>query len=204
MSSYIADPSPVSRLRRRSPRAGVTLLAALLTLLLTLSISGTANASPSPNSAQSTSVVLAQVQTIVDRAPNAGKYTAQQRQAIASELVAFGQQLKEDPALLRRLSQTATAQTDSRSMAPMWYPGVGWYIYLHHLTPSDQRWFMEVGVGVAAAAICAASGGTACAVAAIIAAILIPTISEYYTTRYCMEVEFTWSGRLHRLYYTYC
>ena len=89
---------------------------------------------------------------------------------------------------------------------PMWWGGLGWYSYLHHLTNSDQRWFLQVGAGAVAAGIRAATGRTGCAVAGIAAAVILPAVSEHDNPdpRICLEIELYYSGYLHDIYPTWC
>lgn len=141
---------------------------------------------------------LVRIERIIDQAPASASLSAGEERELAESLYDVARQIQ------AHRTAPSGALVDGTTVTPDWHIGVGWYIYFHHLTPADQRWFMEVGVGVVAAAICAASGGAVCAVAAIAAAVIIPTISEYYTPKYCLEVQLTWTGQLHKVYPEKC
>lgn len=149
------------------------------------------------------SSALQAVRRIVDSAPNAGQYSKQERDLIAQDLYAFGRELSEYLAA-HPDSYASSALRTPAEVTPFFTVGVGRFIYLHHVTPTDQRWMLQAGTGVLAAAICAASAGAACSVAAAIAAAAIPAVSEYFSPSYCLEMQFWYWGALHKAYRTRC
>jgi len=101
------------------------------------------------------------------------------------------------------LSQTVTLHFVGHSRV---LGRLGWYIYFHHITPNDQRWFLEVGVSAVALAICAGSGfdPAVCTYGIGIAGILVITIDHYYTPSYCLEIQINYWISLHNEYRTRC
>lgn len=90
------------------------------------------------------------------------------------------------------------------SVDPDWSIGLGWFVYFHHITPTDQRWFLTVGTVVVAGAIDVASGGTLGVVATVMAGVLVATIDDYYHPTGCLEIQLTYAGLLHNVYRTSC
>lgn len=107
-------------------------------------------------------------------------------------------------ALLNKLGQTTPANVTTGMVSPNWYIGLGWNIYFHDLSPTDQRWFLQVGVGSAAIAICAASAGALCVASSLIALAVITGISEYYHSSCWITVVVTYSGVLKSMSVDHC
>lgn len=125
--------------------------------------------------------------------PAAQQLTAAERESLAQRLYEMGTALRQNALL----SSGAIA-------APEMSIGFGWYIYLHNVTPSDQRFLINASVGSIAAVICAASAGTACGIAGVAAAIIIAAVSEYYKPRCDLEIQLYWTGRLRTIYPVRC
>ena len=125
--------------------------------------------------------------------PAAQELTAAERESLAQRLYEVG-------TALRQNAPVSSGAIDTPEMSI----GLGWYIYLHNVTPSDQRFLINAGVGSVAAVICAASAGTACAIAGVAAAVIISAVSEYYKPRCNLEVQLYWTGQLRKIYASRC
>ena len=97
-------------------------------------------------------------------------------------------------------------ESTSGLVQPDWHIGLGWHIYLHHLTPTDQRWFINVGALTVGGVLCAASGfdPAVCTISAVAAAVIVETVNDYYSSKYCLEIQLNYSGSLHKAYRTKC
>ena len=97
--------------------------------------------------------------------------------------------------LFNKLGDLGRTVAADRNMARTdWYINLGRFVYFHDLSPTDQRWFLQAGGGALAAAICAASAGTACAIAGVLAAGLITGVGEYFHPTCWITVAFTYNG----------
>ena len=105
--------------------------------------------------------------------------------SLTNELLAHRNQLS--AATIRRAKAALASGSGSTGVAaPDWHVGLGWYVYLHHLTPNDQRWFMGVGTTFVATVVCAASDfdPAACAWGAFAAYVIVDTIEHYFDPPY--------------------
>ncbi|MDN5790316.1 MAG: hypothetical protein L0H25_05540 [Micrococcales bacterium] len=150
------------------------------------------------SAATTSRATVASVERVIAAQPAGAKLPSADRAALAKSFYEFAQFVKAHPELMQQI-QTGT-------VSPAWHVGFGWYIYFHHLTPNDQRWFMEVGVSAVAVAICAASGfdPAVCTYGGGIATILVITIDHYYSTKYCLEIQINYTISLHKAYRTRC
>lgn len=129
---------------------------------------------------------------LFDGNPAAAALTQEDRARITDIFMKVGRQATKSP-------------TDSQyRMQPQFSIGFGWYIYFHHITPTDQKFFLTVEVAVIAGALCVASEGTLCPIATTAATILIAAIAYYYNASNCVEVQLNYNGTLHNAYPTVC
>lgn len=159
-------------------------------------VTTTTSASTSVAKARTTS--LASVERVIAAHPATAKLPSADRAALATSFYEFAQFVKAHPALMQQIK--------AGTVSPAWHVGFGWYIYFHHLTPNDQKWFMEVGVSVVALVICTASGynPAVCTYGIGIAGILVITIDHYYSSKYCLEIQINYGISLHKAYRTRC
>ena len=97
--------------------------------------------------------------------------------------------------LFNKLGDLGRGASADRSLdRPDWYVNVGFKIYFHDLSPSDQRFFMQAGSGAIAGAICAATEGVACPWAGGIASGIAAAVGEYYHPTCWIAVAVSFTG----------
>lgn len=185
----------------RTAVAGTAALALALTIP-----AGTSQALSAPTAAPvvaaSSTDARAQVAAVVEGSPASAGMTAEEKAHIVDGFITLAQEVD-------RASKAG--QSHGGALTADWNIGLGYWVYVHHITPEDQRFFLQAGVVAVSAAICAASIGTVCAVAGPLASALEIAISEYYSSDYCLELEFDYGilvggspTALHNAYWTNC
>lgn len=179
---------------RHIPRAAAgAVLAALLIAAPALSATAAPVSTTSASVGVSSARQLAAAEKAIARTAEGAALSSADRRALATRFVGLASDIK-------------SHQSAPGMVRPDWSIGLGWHIYLHHLTPSDQRWFMNVGAIVVGGVICAASGfdPAVCLISGVAAAVIVETVSEYYSPKYCVEIQLNYSGSLHKAYRTRC
>lgn len=185
----------------KSIKTRVGTVAAVMTATLVASLACTlpASADTDPPAAS-----VASVEQVIASQPSGSELPNNDRAALATQLFDFAQFIKAHPELMQ-LAQSGGVNP-AGSVIPDFSVGFGWYIYFHHLTPDDQRYFMDIGATGVATVICAASGldPAVCLYAGAIAAILVLTIDHYYDPPWCLEIQINYTISLHDAYRTQC
>lgn len=75
-----------------------------------------------------------------------------------------------------------------------WRVGLGTGVYLKHLNPKDQKWFMTVGTATLAAML--PPLGVPAAIAGVIATGSIAAVGLYYESRCMIQLKFSYAGQL--------
>lgn len=165
-----------------------TIAAAATAALTITTLASTAAAVPQeqPHAAVTSATgdedIRAAVESELAGLPAYDSLNQQEKDTFLDGVVDLGQSLGEDEELTPGL------------VAPAFDIGLGWGIYINNITPSEQRVWAQASVGTVAAILCAASGGLSCGVAGGVAAILVPTISEYLHPTYCLSVRLVPGG----------